>query len=121
MYKEASRRKLRFSTNVGLLSTEQLWDLSLENLDKLAVALEATYDSAKNKSFLVKTEDKNKTVKLQFDIVFDILQTKVEEQEKLRVARETKESNKQIMELIAKKQAGELEGKSIAELTAMLK
>ena len=32
MYKQASRLKLRFQTNVGLLSVEQLWDLTQTQL-----------------------------------------------------------------------------------------
>jgi hypothetical protein len=38
MYKEAAKQKLRFATNKGNLSVEQLWDLNLTDLDSLAVA-----------------------------------------------------------------------------------
>ena len=52
-FKLASQQKLRFKTNKGDLSTEQLWDLSLEDLDALAVALEAQHKQSAKKSFLV--------------------------------------------------------------------
>jgi hypothetical protein len=121
MYKEASKQKLRIATSKGLLSVEQLWDLQVEELDKVAVALEEEYKNSKGKSFLVKKTTKDKTVKLKFDIVLDILTSKVEEAEQAREAIEIKEYNQKILELISKKKESELEGKSISELMKMLK
>ena len=77
-FKLASQQKLRFQTNKGLLSVEQLWDLSLEDLDALAVSLETEHKESGKKSFLVKTSAKDKTAKLRFDVVLDVLNTKVE-------------------------------------------
>jgi hypothetical protein len=121
MYKQASQLKLRFSTTKGNLSVEQLWDLSLTDLDSLAVSLEEAYKNSKGKSFLVKTSTKDKTIKLMFDIALDVLTTKVEQQEALREAADIKAHNQKILSLIAKKQEGELEGKSVEELEKMLK
>lgn len=121
MYKEASQQKLRFQTNKGLLSVEQLWDLPLTDLDSLAVSLETAYKESKGKSFLNVRTVKDKGLKLQFDIVLDVLQTKVEEQDALRKAKEVKEHNQKIISLISKKQDEDLAGKSIAELEALLK
>jgi hypothetical protein len=36
IFKLASQQKLRFQTPKGSLSTEQLWELSLDELDALA-------------------------------------------------------------------------------------
>jgi hypothetical protein len=121
MFKEATRLKLRFVTNKGTLSTEQLWDLSLQDLDSLAVSLEKAYNESKGKSFLVRKNAKDKGLKLQFDIALEILQTKVEEAELAREAAENKQHNQKIMALIAEKQDEELKEKSVAELKRMLK
>lgn len=121
MYKEASKMQLRVATSRGELSVEQLWSLPLTELDQLAVNLEKEYKESNSKSFLIKKTAKNKTTKLKFDIVLDILSTKVDERDAQQEAQQTKEHNQKIMALIQKKQEGELEGKSIKELQEMLK
>lgn len=120
-FKLSSQQKLRFQTNKGLLSTEQLWDLSLTDLDTLAVSLETDYKESGKKSFLVKTSQKDKASKLKFDIVLDILNTKVEEQQAAAEAKEIKDHNKKILELIADKKDESLKGKTVKQLEAMLK
>lgn len=121
MYKEATRQRLRFVTPQGTLSTEQLWDLSIPVLDTLAVRLEEEHKESGKKSFVVKKSAKDKTAKLRFDIVLDILTTKVEEAEILRGAADIKEHNQKLLALIAEKKDDELRGKSVAELEKMLK
>lgn len=121
MYKKASEIRLRVQTQVGLLSVEQLWDLSVQELDVLAVELEQQYKDSGKKSFLVKKSEKDRVLKLKFDIVVDILTTKVEEQEAQSTARATKEHNSKIIELITEKKDDELKGKSVKELEKLLK
>lgn len=120
-FKLASQQKLRYQTTKGLLSTEQLWDLSLDELDALAVSLETEHKLSGKKSFLIKTSVKDKTAKLRFDVVLDILNTKVEEMNAATQTAEIKEHNKKIIQLISEKQDQSLKGKSIKELEAMLK
>lgn len=120
-YKKASQQKLRFQTNKGSLSTEQLWDLSLSDLDALAVSLDAEHKQSDKKSFLVTKSVKDKTAKLKFDIVLDVLSTKVEEAQALSEAKEIKEHNEKIITLIAEKKDESLKGKSVKQLEEMLK
>jgi len=120
-YKQASKAKLRFQTTKGSLSVEQLWDLSLTDLDTLAVSLESALKNSKGKSFLEKRTTTDKGLKLQFDIVLDVLQSKVEDNEAAQTERDNKEHNQKILSLIKEKQDGALAGKSIKELEKMLK
>lgn len=120
MYKQAARMKLRFSTPQGSLSPEQLWDLSLEQLDTLAVSLERKSKRAAKKTFLETRTEENVIDKLRFDIALDILTTKVDEQTAAQNAAETKAKRDQILGLLAKKRDEALEGKSEAELLAEL-
>ena len=120
-FKQASKEKLRIQTNKGLLSVEQLWDLSLSDLDILAVSLENEYKESGKKSFLSKSSSKDKTTKLKFDVVLEVLNTKFEESEAAKEAKENKEHNQKIFQLIEEKQGEALKGKSIKELEKMLK
>lgn len=120
-FKSASQQKLRFQTNKGMLTTEQLWDLSLEDLDTLAVSLENEYKQSDKKSFLTKVSVKDKATKLRFDVVLDVLNTKSEEMHTATEAREVKEHNKKIIELISQKKDESLKNKTVKELEAMLK
>jgi hypothetical protein len=121
MYKQAVKEKLRVQTTKGLLSVEQLWDLSTTDLDALAVSLDEEYKSSGKKSFLIAKSVKDKTAKLKFDVVLDILTTKVEEQQALSDAKDIKEHNQKILQLIADKQDESLKGKTVKQLEAMLK
>ena len=121
MYKLASKQKVRFQTSKGSLGVENLWDLSITELDVLAVSLEDEYKESGKKSFLVKKSEKDKTAKLKFDIVLDILTTKIEEQEVLANAQEVKAHNQKIMGLIQEKKEESLKNKSVAELERMIK
>ena len=120
-YKLASQQKLRFQTNRSLLSVEQLWDLSLTELDSLAVNFETEHKESGKKSFLVKTSIKDKTAKLRFDVALDILNTKVEEMQATQEAAEIKEHNKKIITLISEKNDESLKGKTIKQLESLLR
>jgi hypothetical protein len=120
-YKQASKLRVRFQTTKGTLTVEQLWDLSLPELDLLAVSLEKDYKQSAKKSFLVAKSKKDKELKLKFDVALDILTTKVEENEAAQKEADTKAHNQKILGLIKDKQDDELKGKSIKELEKMLK
>lgn len=120
VYKEAVKQRVRFNTSKGPLTTEQLWDLTLAELDALAVKLEKDYESSKGKSFLAKKTVKDKSLKLQFDVVLDVLETKNEELEIANKRRETKERNQKILGIIQKKKDEALEGKTLSQLEKML-
>jgi len=118
---KASRAKLRFSTTKGSLSIEQMWDLSLEELDFMAVSLEEAYENSKGKSFLTKKTKKDRTIKLQYDIVLEMLQTLVEERDAAYAASETKKHNAMIDDLIVSKETEKLSNMSIKQLEKLRK
>lgn len=121
MYKKASKEKLRIQTSKGLLSVEQLWDLSISSLDKLAVELEKDVNTSERKSFIQEDTEENKKAKFKFDLVLDILKTKVNIKNELAKAAEIKTHNQRILSLIAEKKDSELANKSVDELEKMLK
>lgn len=119
-FKLASKEKLRINFK-GVLSTEQLWDLSLNDLDTLAVSLEAELKESDKKTFLNTKSAKDKTAKLKFDVVLEVLTFKMEEAQAAASAKEIKEHNNKILTLIAEKKDASLKGKSEKQLKAMLK
>lgn len=120
MYKKASKLKLRFSTSKGNLSTEDLWDLSLEQLDAIAVKLDEQIEKSPRKSFIKTVSKVNETLELKFAIVKDVIDTKMAEQA-ARENQQAKSAQRQkLLELIAEKEDSELKGKSTDELRKML-
>lgn len=114
---KASRVKLRYSTNRGVLSVEDLWDLSLEQLDPIAINLNKRLKESQTESF-IKTRTKDATeLELKFNIVKHIIDVKLQEQEERIVAAEKKAKRQKILDLMAKKQDAELESKSYEALS----
>lgn len=127
IFKKASKKKLRFSTNRGVLSVENLWDLPKEEIRQLVIkAREAAKKSSgevndSELSFLDATAKTKATDdELRFEILKDIYLTKKSAEEKAQKKAEVKANNKKLLELIARKQDEALEKKSIKELEKML-
>lgn len=127
IFKKASKKKLRFNTNRGVLSVEQLWDLPKDEIRQLVIkAREAVKKSSgevndSELSFLdapVKTKATDD--ELRFEILKDIYITKKSAEEKAQKKAESMANNKKILELIARKQDEALEKKSIKDLEKML-
>lgn len=129
MFEQASRMKIRFETSRGLLSTEDLWDLPLVsptgksvNLDSIAIALHReTRDTAETISFVTPSVENGRAAELslKFEIVKHIIAVRVAERDEAAARTERKEKKQRLLELIAKKQDMELEGKSVDELRAL--
>lgn len=126
MFEKAARLKLRFSTPVGELTAEDLWDLPLTsrvgkaNLDDLARTLHQQIEQAPTVSFVKPTESVNVIPQLKFDIVLHIIKIRLAEQEAAQKAQATRERKQQIMALIEQKKNDALGASSIDELQAML-
>ncbi|WPJ72218.1 hypothetical protein DEEACLCL_00201 [Salmonella phage CRW-SP2] len=123
MFDKATRLKLRFDTNKGLLSVEQVWDLSLTTLNELAKGLNRQLKAAAvdEEDFIGENNSIDSQLQLRFDIVKSIIGVKLKERDDTATAAERKANNQAIMELIQRKKQQELEGKSIDELEALLK
>lgn len=127
MYKKASQQKLRIATSRGMLSVEQLWDLPKEEIGQLAVALRKRIKDARGINgdseldFLQSAEHSEDTTdELTFRILKDIYQTLQANEDSARRLAAKRQRNRKLLEVIARKQDQELEGKSIEELEKML-
>ena len=120
MYKEALQNTLRFKTNKGMISTEDLFDLSLQNLDTLAIMLDKKISEAPKKSFIEELPAEENDDELRFSIVKDVINIKLKARKDNIDKAQINARNKRIAELIAKKEDEALENKSIEELRAMI-
>lgn len=122
-FKKASKEKLRFNTSKGVLSVEQLWDLTLTDLSALIKGVNKLLKGIDDDSlgFLDAQNTVDETQQLRFDVLKDIYLTKKADNEAARTAKETRERNQKILGLIAEKKEESLKGKTIEELEAMLK
>ena len=127
IFQQASRAKLRFATQLGQLSTEDLWELPLTSakgvsLKSIATDLQKqiTAQPMKELDFFELSEATDNTLQLRFDIVKHIVTTRVAESrdKSAEAAKETKRA--QLQALINEKLQDELKGKSVAELQAEL-
>lgn len=123
MFKKATRLKLRFQTEKGLLSVEQLWDLNLTSLATIVRNLKSQLKKEEDDdlSFLdskvVKVDD---TIQIMFEVVKDIYITKKDEADAIRKTKENKEHNQKIMEIISRKKEESLQNLSVEELEKMM-
>ena len=128
MYKKASRLKLRFLTEFGEVTVDQLWDLKLNQLKKVVVAANKTLKALnKEDDELDFLEDdvvnKNpdlEIAKLKFDILKDVYVTRVEEK---RLGSENAKIDKKIErynEILAEKQEEKLKNMSEEEILKLI-
>ncbi len=119
IFEEATRNALRFQTNRGLLSTEDMWVLKLEELDAVALGLDKALAET-SKSFITTKTSATKETQLKFDVVKHIIDVKLAEKAEKANAKVKAEKKAQLLELLSKKQNAALEAKSEAELLAEL-
>lgn len=118
-FEVATRSKMRFPFR-GLISVEDLWDLSVNNLDSIFKTLNSELKQVQEESLLnVKTkEDKELDVKIE--IVKHVVKVKLEEENARLQVKAQKEQKQKIMEILSAKQDESLQNKSVEELQAML-
>ena len=126
MFEKATRQKLRFQTNKGLLTVEDLWDLPLTsnhgrtNLDDIARMLHSDLKNDNNVSFVVKVRKSDEPTQVAFDIVKHIIDVKLVERDAAQLAATMKEKKQQIMQLIANKEQSALAEMPLDELRKMV-
>ncbi len=120
VFMNATRKKYRFSTAKGNLTTEQLWDLPLESLDEIWQKINATIEDASRTSLLSVRSNKNVELTEKAEVVKAIVEYKLAAAEKADKARQTKAEKERILNIIAAKQEQELASMSIDELKKRL-
>jgi len=120
LFEKASRLKLLFNAGKGLVSTEDLWDLSLKELNAIAKTLNKELKETAEEDFLGEKSKEDTLTKLRFDIVLHILNTKKDEKKNREEAQERKAERERILSIIERKDNESLENMSKEDLLKKL-
>ncbi len=124
MFEKASRMKLRFDTDRGPMSAEDLWDLPLTsatgktNLDNIAVGLHISL-STSNLSFVNTSAVVDEGNQLKLAIVKHIIDVRLAENAARATERDNAAKKQNLLALIVKKEDAALEGYSLEDLRKM--
>lgn len=119
LFEVAARNKFRFAFK-GMISVEELWDLSVHNLDSIFKNLNSELKQIQEESLLNTKTKADKELDMKVEIVKHIVAVKIEEENTKLQAKEKKEQKQKIMEILATKQDENLQNKTPEELQAML-
>lgn len=117
-FEKATREKLRVNFK-GLVSTEDLWDMRLEDLDTLYGQVTEKLEKFEGKSLLRKVGRKTKEeehLRLSAEIIKHIVEVKLAEQEARKEAKANRELKQRLLAIKEKKQFESFENMSEEEL-----
>jgi hypothetical protein len=126
IFEQASRGKVRFPSDRGDLTVEQLWDLPLQakngfDLDSVAKDVNCQLKAVTEESFVnIGTNPAKPALELKLDIVKHIIATRIAENEAARTKAERLTEKRRLVELLGDKNDEELKGLSKEELTARI-
>ena len=119
IFEYASRNKVRFPFK-GMISVEDLWDLSLTNLDSIYKTLNKQVKQSEEESLLSTRANVDTELEVQIAIVKHIVSVKLADKEAAEKASAKKAQKQKIMSIIATKQDEALQNSSIDDLKKML-
>ena len=119
IFEYATRNKIRFPFK-GMISVEDLWDLSLVNLDSIYKMLNKQVKQSEEESLLNTKTNVDTELEVQIAIVKHIVSVKLEEQNAREQAAAKKAQKQKIMAIIASKEDEALHNSSVDDLKKML-
>lgn len=119
IFEFAARNKIRFPFK-GMISVEDMWDLSLANLDSIYKALNKQVKQSEEESLLSAKASVDTELEVQIAIVKHIVSVKLSEKEAAEKASENKAKEQKIMAILAARDDKVLENASDEDLRKML-
>lgn len=121
LFEAASKTKLRFSSNKGMITSEDLWDLSLADLDEIArETYKRVRDDMDHVSFVRPASKVDSTDLLRLDILKRVIEVKMEERDAAEKAVLQNAKKQRILNIMAEKEDENLKGASLEDLRQML-
>lgn len=119
IFEMAAKLKFRFPYK-GQVTTEDLFDLKVEELDKVFKALMKEKKQSEEESLLAKKTNEDIILDAKIEIVKYIVSMKQAQKEAQTLAKEEKERKQKIMAIIAEKKDEALKNMSIEDLEKLL-
>lgn len=119
LFESATRSKMRFPFK-GMISVEDLWDLSLTNLDSVFKTLNAEAKKSEEESLLNTKSKEDEEISNKIEIVKYIVSMKLDEKKKREDAKKNAEMRQRLLEIKAKRQDAALENMSDEDLDKAL-
>ena len=119
MFEVVVRNKFRFPFK-GVISVEDLWDLSVQQLDGIFKTLKSQEKKAQEESLLDTRTPEDEALKTKIDIIRYIVNVKLDEAKQAEHAKENRDQKQKILGILAEKQDADLRSKTPEELQAML-
>lgn len=113
IFEQAVKLKLRFGSDRGVLLTEQLYDLPLTVINKVAMATNTELKSLTEESFVEVRSDPLKSVlELKLEILKHVIKDKLEEKEKAEQQVQRANKRRILLEALESKENDELRSMS---------
>ena len=119
MFEVAVRNKFRYPYK-GVIATEDLWDLSVQQLDGIFKTLKSQEKKAQEESLLDTRTPEDEALKTKIDIIRYIVTVKLDEAKQAERAKENRDQKQKILGMRAEKQDADRRSKTPEELQAML-
>ena len=108
-FEEATRNKVRFETNRGMITVEDLWDLPLTgtngfNLDNVAKTLAKQLRELNEESFVTPSTKASSEIEDKLDIVKHIIEVKIDEAYTAKRKTEIKAKKQVLLNVLAQKE-----------------
>ena len=128
IFEIATRKKLRFNSDVGALTTEQLWDLPLlrqrgqgADLDRVARVVAAELRDVATESFVqVSTSPQQADLEVKLEIVKHVIAAKQAQAEAVRRRAENAEKRRKLLDALESAEAREMSALSKEDLLKRL-
>lgn len=118
-FEMASRKHYRYPYN-GMISTEDLWELNVSQLDFIFKKLKAQSRQAQEESLLTTKTQEDVDTENKIDIIRYIVEYKQNLQKEAEMAMERKQQRARIKEILYERENADLRNKTPEELRAML-
>ena len=119
LFEIATRKKYRFPYK-GIINIEDMWDLSVEELDSIYKVLTREAKKNKEESLLAKKSEGEQDIDNMIELVKHIVSVKQQEAADRILAAQKRERNQEIMGIIKDKEKQKLKDASIEDLYKML-